>query len=53
MCKLNYAGGEPFVHPEYLGEIVTVISNGSLVKARLDRAARAPSEHVRAVRGLI
>ena len=42
--KINFAGGEPFIHPKYLGELVkrckeeikiekiSIITNGSLVK---------------------
>ncbi|KAL8850847.1 MAG: hypothetical protein Q9221_004261 [Calogaya cf. arnoldii] len=46
MRKVNFAGGEPFLYPRYLGELVryckedlhmesvTVVTNGSLVKER-------------------
>ena len=42
--KINFAGGEPFIHPKFLGELIkkckedikiekiSVITNGSLVK---------------------
>lgn len=43
MQKINFAGGEPFIHPKFLGELVkyckldlnlntSIISNGSLIK---------------------
>lgn len=46
MRKLNVAGGEPFLHPKFLGELcrfakqdlglesVSIVSNGSLIKER-------------------
>jgi radical S-adenosyl methionine domain-containing protein 2 len=46
MKKINFAGGEPFINPKFLGELVkfckeelklesvSIVSNGSLIKEK-------------------
>ena len=56
MLKLNFAGGEPFLEPDYLGALVvyaksigvqsvSIVTNGSLVTKRFMAAYDVPALH--------